>query len=278
MTRLWRNKGVRLDGARVIVTGASSGIGRAVATALACKGGRLVLAARRPGPLHETADAIASLSSKGHPLVVSCDVEDEASVEHLISKATDHLGRIDVLINNAGACVYGDGVRMTPNDVEWMLRVHVLGPYYGMRAVIPHMRQQGGGLIVNVASIAALHGVPYLSGYGAAKAAQVALSQSLRAELRGTGVQVMIVCPGYTDTNLFESEKKVGGARRPNGRYESPEAVANSIVKAVERGRNDLVLTLEGKLLNLTRSLWPSLVELVFNRMAERLQEDYRHA
>lgn len=278
MTWLADRHGVRLDGAGIVITGASSGIGRALAEAIARKGGRLVLAARRRGPLAETGEALAGLGSGGHPLIVPCDVQEDAGVRRLINAAISHLGGIDVLINNAGTCVYGDGIRMTPNDVEWMLRVHVLGPYYGMRAVVPHMRGRGGGLIVNVASIAALHGVPYLSGYGAAKAAQVALSQSLRSELHGTGVHVMVVCPGYTDTNLFESEKNVGGARRPAGRYQSADAVAASIVKAIERGRNDLVLTAEGKLLNLTRSLWPSLVDLVFNRMAARLQEDYRHA
>jgi short-subunit dehydrogenase len=88
----------------------------------------------------------------------------------------------------------------------------------------------------------------------------------------------MVVCPNYTETNLFAAEKNVGGARRPGGHYQSADTVAACITKAIEKGRDDLVLTLEGKLLNLMRSIWPGLVDLVFSWMAVRLQEDYRHA
>jgi len=278
MNRFMKNRGVDLNGARVVITGASSGIGRSLATAIAQRGGRLVLAARRADPLLDAAHAIATRCDCEAPLAVPSDVQDPASVEYLIETAIGHLGGIDVLVNNAGTCVYGEAIRTSGEDIEDMLRVHVLGPYYGMQAVIPEMKRQGHGLIVNVASIAAFHGVPYLSSYGAAKAAEVSLSQSIRTELQGTGVDVMVVCPNYTDTNLFAAEKNVGGARRPKGRYKSADAVAESIVKAIERGRKDLVLTFEGKMLYLMRSLWPNLVDLVFNRMAARLQEDYRHA
>jgi len=278
MNRFMKNRGVDLNGARVVITGASSGIGRSLATAIAQRGGRLVLAARRADPLLDAAHAIATRCDCEAPLAVPSDVQDPASVEYLIETAIGHLGGIDVLVNNAGTCVYGEAIRTSGEDIEDMLRVHVLGPYYGMQAVIPEMKRQGHGLIVNVASIAAFHGVPYLSSYGAAKAAEVSLSQSIRTELQGTGVDVMVVCPNYTDTNLFAAEKNVGGARRPRGRYKSADAVAESIVKAIERGRKDLVLTFEGKMLYLMRSLWPDLVDLVFNRMAVRLQEDYHHA
>lgn len=278
MSNRRNGQGVPLKNSCVVITGASSGIGRALALALGRKGARLVLASRRLDPLQETADACASVDAGRIPLAVSTDVRDEADVKHLVDAATEKMGRIDILINNAGTCVYGSASRMTPDDFHSMLRVHLFGPYYTMRAVIPQMRRQRSGLIVNVASIAALYGVPYLSFYGAAKAAQVALSQSFRSELHGSGVRIMTVSPGNTATPLFLTEKKVGGARRPCGPYQPAEAVAEAIVWAIENGGRDLVLTAEGKLLNVMRSLWPGLVQFVFNRMAERLQEDYSHA
>ncbi len=278
MTFLGNNRRVQLEGARVVITGASSGIGRALAEEIATKGGCLVLAARRLLPLQDAEDAVAFVNPDSKPLAVRCDVQDRASVMNLLEKAIGHLGGIDILINNAGTCVYGAASRTTSDDVQSMIDVHVLGPYHAMQAVLPHMRERGSGLVVNVASTAALHGVPYLSGYGAAKAALITLSQSVRSELHGSGVRIMTVCPGYTDTRLFQREKKVGGARRPNGRYRPAEAVAASIVRAIEKGRRDVVLSVEGKLLYVIRSLWPALVEYVFDRMAERLREDYRYA
>jgi short-subunit dehydrogenase len=267
-----------LENARVVVTGASSGIGRSLALSLSRKGSHLVLAARRRDPLLRTAESVASVNPDRIPLVVPTDVRDEASVNGLIERTVDHLGGVDVLINNAGTCVYGLASRMTASDLESMLAVHLLGPYFGMRAVIPHMKRQGAGVIVNVASVAALYGVPYLSFYGAAKAAQVAFSQSLRSELHDSGIRILTVCPGNTRTPLFDTEKKVGGARRPGGPYRSADDVAASIVKAIENGDEHLVLTIEGKLLHVVRSVAPGLVQSFFNLMADRLQEDFHYA
>ena len=269
---------VRLDGARVLITGASSGIGRALAVDLARKGALLVLAARRLLPLQDAADDVTYSAAHGAPCILKCDVRDEASVEQLIDTAERLLGGIDILVNNAGSCIYGAAGWTTTDDIRSMLRVHVIGPYTAMRAVIPRMQAQGGGLIVNVASLAGLRGVPYLSGYGAAKAALVALSQSLCAELHGSGIRFLTVCPGYTATGLFSKEKKVGGARRPDGPYRSAESVAASITKSIQKGRQGLVTTVQGRLLNITQSLLPGLVEHYFDRMADRLREDYSYA
>ena len=140
------------------------------------------------------------------------------------------------------------------------------------------MKRQGKRIIVNVSSLVALYGLPYLSVYSAAKAGQAALSQSFRAELRGTGIRVMVVYPGYTDTGIFDAEKKVGGARRPGGHYDSPDDVARSIIKAIRSRRDEVVLTREGKMMAVARSVWPRLVDTVYSQIAKNLQEDYRHA
>jgi short-subunit dehydrogenase len=276
--RLNHQKVVDFEDARVVITGASSGIGLALARQAASRGARLVLAARHREALVDASDDIATIAKGFTPIAVCCDVREKEDVERLIATAVDALGGIDILINNAGTCVYGEAARTTTEDFTSMLRVHVMGPFYGMQAAIPHMQRQGSGVIVNVASLAALYGVPYLGAYGAAKAALVSLSQSFRSELRGSGIRVVSICPGYTDTKLFAREKNVGGARRPNGPYRSADAVAQSIIRAIETGKQDVVLSFGGKLLALMRSVWPGLVRFAFTRMAARLQEDYRYA
>jgi short-subunit dehydrogenase len=135
------------------------------------------------------------------------------------------------------------------------------------------MKETGKGLIINIASVAAMHGIPYAGAYSASKAALVALSQSFRAELAKSGISIMIVYPGYTQTNFFKIEKKVGGARRPTGPYTPVTKVARSIIKAIESERLDLVLSLGGKALRFSQSLMPWLAERVMQRIAYKLAD-----
>ncbi len=258
---------MHIEGKGIVVTGASSGIGAALARALAGRGARLVLAARSEMRLRAVAAPIEPA-----PLVVACDVTDPAAVRTLVRAARRHLGGIDALVNNAGRCVYGAAERTAPGDLQSLLAVNLCGPLYGMREVVPEMRRRGRGLVVNVASVAALHGVPYLAAYAASKAAIAALSQSWRAELAGTGVRFLTVYPGYTRTPLFTTEKKVGGARRPRRGYAPPEKVAWAILRAIERDRTELVLSLEGRALAALRGVVPSLVEKAMERIASALR------
>jgi hypothetical protein len=142
-----------------------------------------------------------------------------------------------------------------------------------MREALPFMLRRESGLIVNVATVAALHGVPYLAAYGASKAALVSLSQSLRAELDGTGVGVMIVYPGYTDTEIFGVEKRVGGARRPAGTYAPADGVAEAIARGIEAGRRDVFLTARGRLLSVLAGAAPFIVERAMRRIARELRD-----
>lgn len=258
---------MRLEGKRILITGASSGIGAALARAAAQKGARLVLAARRFEALEALAAGIAPA-----PLVVRCDVTDAAQVEALVEAARGALGGVDALVNNAAASVYGDAERTAVEDFERLMAVNFFGPLRATLALLPDMRRQGDGLIVNIASLAALHGVPYLGAYAASKAALAALSQSLRAELAGTGVRVLTVYPGYTRTPLFTREKKVGGARRPSRGYVPAETVARAIVRAIEQDRRELVLSLRGRLLNVLRGVLPAFVDQVMQHIAARLR------
>ncbi len=151
--------------------------------------------------------------------------------------------------------MFGDAARTSLQDYRDVMAVNFLGAVHCMSEALPFMLRRESGLIVNVATVAALHGVPYLGAYGASKAALVSLSQSLRAELDGTGVRVMIVYPGYTDTEIFGVEKKVGGARRPSGRYAPAEGVAEAIARGIESDARDVFLTARGRLLSILRGL-----------------------
>ncbi len=256
-------------GLRVLITGASSGIGREAALEFARKGAQLTLAARRLDALHQVKEQInTSFPDALDPLVVSCDVTDSHEVRRLVELSARRFKGIDVLVNNAGIGVYGDTVLTALDDFRAVMDVNFFGSVRCILAILPHMKKAGRGLIVNVASVAAIHGIPFLGAYCASKAALVALSQSLRAELSGSGVSLMIVYPGYTQTEFFKKEKKLGRARRPRGPYSSPVKVAKAIVRAVQFRRRNMILSLEGKALSLVQGILPRLVERVMARIA----------
>jgi short-subunit dehydrogenase len=262
-------------GARVVITGGSEGIGLATAKAFARRGARLLLLARDERKLEGAADGVAA-AVPGAPEVrtASCDVTDGDAVDRTFREVQRALGGIDVLVNNAGISVYGEA-QMTPTEAEReVLGVDYFGALNCIKAALPMMRAQGHGILVNVASVAALYGVPFLSAYGAAKAALATYSQSLRAELAGTGITVVVVYPGYTQTGLFAKERTFGHVRRPRGPYHPPETVARAIVRAVERGHREVVLSPEGKGLLLARRFVPWLIDAFFARLADKLRRD----
>ncbi|MGH7676691.1 MAG: SDR family NAD(P)-dependent oxidoreductase, partial [Gemmatimonadales bacterium] len=234
---------------------------------VARRGGQLVLAARSVERLRAAAAGL-----EPSPIIVPCDVADPAAVRGLVAAARRQLGGIDVLINNAGRSVYGELERTPLREVHDLLAVNFLGPLHLMLEVLPEMRRRREGLIVNVASVAALHGVPYLAAYAASKAALAVAGQSLRAELATVGVGVLTVYPGYTRTPLFACETRVGGARRPRRGYAAADRVAAAIVRAIERDRRELVLSLEGQLLAALRRLAPRVIDAGMTRIAAALR------
>lgn len=261
-----------LDGKRILITGASSGIGRSLAWEFARKGAIPVLAARSEDSLRELAgEMAATYPDRREPLAIGCDVTDAARVQALMQRCDDVLGGIDVLVNNAGVCVYGEAVRTARDDFREVMEVNYFGALNCTFAALPLLKALRAGLVVNIASVAAIHGVPYLCAYSASKAALVAFGQSLRAELSGSGVAVLNVYPSYTRTPLFDHEKRVGGACRPEKGYADAADVAASIVHAVERDRHDLVLSRAGRSLSLLQGLFPALADRAMARIASRL-------
>ena len=192
---------MQLKGAVAVVTGASSGIGEAVAVRLAQRGAKVVLAARRKDRLDELADRIERAG--GRALAIRCDVTDREQLASLPTVVQEAFGPCDVLVNNAGVPGGGTFANLTYQQIEDIVQVNVLGVMYGTRAFLPGMLKRHHGHIVNVASLAGRFATPGAAVYGASKHAVVAFSESLFYEVEDQGVLVTAVNPGFVKTESF---------------------------------------------------------------------------
>jgi NADP-dependent 3-hydroxy acid dehydrogenase YdfG len=223
----------RLDGRRILVTGASSGIGRAVAVAAAAEGARLALVARRAEALDELAGSVDA-----EAVVVPADVADRAQATAAVADAAERLGGLDAVVNSAGIVVTG-GVRDT-DPAEWqrMFDVNVVGLLAVTHAAIPHLVAAEVGDIVNVSSMSGRRRASVALGvYSGTKHAVHVVSDSLREELREDGVRVTIVSPGFVDTPIFDDvadpEVRASYQRAVAEQGLAPEVVAAQVVHAL---------------------------------------------
>jgi short-subunit dehydrogenase len=225
-----------LADAGIVLTGASSGIGRALAFALAERGARLVIAARRVPSLEEIADRI-ELAGRTRPHVIEADLSRPGAAAGLAEKATAALGRVQVLINNAGVgLVAGQGLVGDNEQARAVFETNLWSPVALTWSLLPDLRAERG-LVVNVTSSLQSVPVPLLGYYGASKAALAHLTRTLRHEVAGFGVSVLEYVPGATDTDA----RDVGLLPWRNGPMRTPppvsaESAAKAIVKAIERG------------------------------------------
>ncbi|HXX69826.1 MAG TPA: SDR family NAD(P)-dependent oxidoreductase [Polyangiaceae bacterium] len=227
----------------VIVTGASSGIGEALARAWARRGATVVLNARSESALARIADEIQR-DDGGKAVVHAGDVTREEDRASLIAAARDRTGRLDVLVNNAGRGYYGSVALIDPRELEELFALNVIAPLRLAQLAIDPLTRTGG-CIVMVSSLAGIVAAPRIGAYAASKFALEALSMSLRAELVGTGVRVVVVRPGPVDTAFRAHAVTTDGTpglRPPGGRVQSPSEVADRTIRAVER-RNAVVET-----------------------------------
>jgi uncharacterized protein len=184
----------------VVVTGASSGIGYDVALAFGGQGANVALLARRRLPLEELAQKIHKAGGKA--LALDCDMTDRSRVFWSIDQVREAFGKVDILINSAGLLITGAVEEMPMEDLQRMMAVNVYGALNAMHAVLPIMRKQKSGNIVNISSLAGRRGISPLGGYSATKFALVGMTEALRVELFGTGVRVLLVLPGVIDTPM----------------------------------------------------------------------------
>ena len=222
----------RVEGRACVVTGAGSGIGRAIAVRLAEEGGLVLCADIDDAAADETASSIG-----GTAAAVQTDVSDPRAVEAMVARCVELHGRVDVLVNNAGVNIPGV-LHEVPDDViDRTLAVNVKGPIYGCRAAIPHMLSQDGGSIVNISSVNGIVSEPYLSVYSASKGAVVMLTKGVALDYAKQGIRCNAICPGWVDTPInYAHAEMLGGLQhvydtidsfQPIGRPGRPEEIAH---------------------------------------------------
>ena len=251
-----------IEGWVVVVMGASSGNGKAISLALASKGARLVLAARRVRLLEAVAREVKDRG--GEALVVPCDVTVPEQVNQVAQAAAGRWGRIDAWVNCAGVIVWSLFEDTTIEEFRRTLDVNLMGSVYGAQAALPVMRRQGSGVIVNIASLASLVAFPTQTAYAASKAGLLIFGEALRRELRGSGVRVCQVLPTGVNTAGFLHTRTRGFrfSKHITWLLQDPEMVARAVVRCLERRwvRN-IPLGLQGKATLAVGALAPRLLD-----------------
>jgi short-subunit dehydrogenase len=262
----------------IVITGASSGIGRETAHQLARHGASLVLAARDEAALRETAAEVEALG--GRALVAPVDVSDPEQVQRVADQAASHFGRIDTWVNGAAVSTYSTVEQTTIDEIRRIIEVDLLGTIYGMKAALPYLRRTGGTLI-NISSVTGKRAVPLLATYSAAKHAIVGFSEALRMELDHdrAGVSVTTILPYGINTPFFNhARSKLGVLPRPTPPAYEPGAVAEAIVWAAEHPTREIVVGGAAKGVLLLQRLSPALLDrlMTMGGLAFKMQQSTR--
>lgn len=261
-----------LSGSVVVVTGASSGIGRATAHAFARKGAAVVVAARRAHLLDDVAEECRRAG--GDALAVPTDTTDADAVERLAAAAVDRFGSIDVWVNNAAVSLFARFHEAPPEDFRRVIETNLFGYVHGARAALQRFREQREGVLINNASIVARVSQPYTSAYVMSKHAVRGLGMSLRQELAlagARGIHVCTVMPATIDTPFFDQAANFTGRKvKPMPPVYPPERAASAIVRLARFPRREVIVGHSGRLLAGQEKLAPGLTERVLAVMTDR--------
>jgi NADP-dependent 3-hydroxy acid dehydrogenase YdfG len=239
---------------RALVTGASQGIGRATAAALADRGATVGMVSRSSEPLRTAAEALG-----GNAVPLAADVADREAIEGAVREFTDRAGGLDLLVANAGVARYAPFFEQDPADVDLMVATNVNGTFNTVRAGLGPMLDRGSGHVVVVSSGAALRAFPWAAAYGATKAANKAFAEALRHELSGTGVSLSTVFPGEVATELHAEAEQLPDWRDSEGAIPAVD-VAAAIVAAVQEDKREVHIPSSVRLLGLN-DLAPGLLD-----------------
>jgi short-subunit dehydrogenase len=263
---------MRTRGSVVVVTGASSGIGRATALKFAAGGATVALTARRPAALQEVAAECEGFGATAFP--VPADITDEKAVREVADRVAERFGRIDVWVNCAAVTAFAPFEEIPLSDFRRILEVNVMGYVHGARAVLPHLRDQGKGMLINVSSIVSSVPQPYTQAYSMSKAAVRVLGASLRQELQldgATGVKVCTVLPATIDTPFFEHAANYTGRKaKAMPPVYSAERVARTVVDLVRVPRREVIVGPMGRNLVMQAKLAPGFTERMMAIQVDR--------
>ena len=233
---------MNLQGKVAVITGASMGIGEAIAQLFLQEGAKVVLCARDLARTQATAQRIGGTTE--NTLALTCDVSKREQVQQMFNAVVEKFGRVDVLVNNAGFGLNDSVEKLDIGQLRQMFDTNYFGVMECMQAVIPIMRRQGSGDIVNISSVSGHIAVPYMSGYGASKHALQALGMVSRMELARHGINVLTVCPGYIRTDFAKNMLKGSNPERVGAsvRYGvGPDVVARDTLKGLLKRKRQVV-------------------------------------
>jgi short-subunit dehydrogenase len=262
-----------IAGSRLLITGASQGIGKALAEEAVRRGGRVLAVARSIDLLEQLRESLRDAKGSLHPL--TGDVTSPDDRQHMAEAARHDLGGLDVLINNAGIGATGHFSEVSPDRLRKIMEVNFFGTTETTRVLLPLLREGNRPAVVNISSIAGKRGIPARSEYSASKFAVQGFSEALRAELAKDGIDVLVICPGLTRTNfsknMLEQKAKL---QMDHLRGMTSEQVAVATLRAIERGRNELCLTFQGKLMVLVSRFFPRLADRIARKKVLALFKD----
>lgn len=270
----------RISGStRAVVTGAGGGLGRAFALALADKGASVLVSDIDAAAAEETAALVEKRGGKAR--ATRCDVRDVAQVEELRTIMNEAFGGTDLVINNAGVAVGGRIGEVAIEDWRYVVDINLMGVVHGCHVFVPELKRQGSGIVLNVASSAGLVSMPMLGPYNATKAAVVALSETMHAELRRFGVGVTALCPTFFATNIAKNQRGPSDPRdlelvekRMRASKIQADGVAEAALHAAERGELYCVPMLDGQVARRVKALFPQSFARALG-VGDRLRQRY---
>lgn len=250
---------------RALVTGASGGIGRAIALELARNGVDVVLFARRAEKLATVAEEITRLGRRA--VTVVGDVADPEDRQRALAAAREHFGGLDILVNNAGTSAHGRFADADPARIRPIMEVNFFAPVELIRKALPRLREGRSPIIVNIGSVLGRRACPHKSEYCASKFALTGFSESLRSEIAPLGIDVLLVTVGPTDTEFFKHLLEDHG-KLPwrESTPVPPDRVARATIRAIKRGRHEIIPSWRGRLLVTLNRFCPRIVDKMMSR------------